>query len=69
MYLKTRLYAPGQQPWSGEVPDGATLGDVIEAAGVDTDTLVLSQNGHRAEADDPVKPDSLVMLSPRAQHG
>lgn len=67
--MRTKLLQPGAPAWTGQVPDGATLSDVVEAAGATVGDRALSQNGKRASANDPVKPDALVMLSPKAAHG
>ncbi|HYF28966.1 MAG TPA: hypothetical protein VEA36_01210 [Candidatus Paceibacterota bacterium] len=69
MYLRTRLVQVGEPAWTGEFHEGATLGDVVEAAGATVGDRALSQNGRRASASDPVQPDSMVMLGPNARHG
>lgn len=69
MYLNAKLAQPGAPMWAGQVPEGATLGDVVEAAGATVGGRALSQDGRRASADDPLKPGAMVMLSPKAEHG
>jgi hypothetical protein len=69
MYLKTKLLQPGLPPTDVQVPQGATLADVIEKAGATLAEGVLTQNGRRARPSDPVEPGATVMRMPRAEHG
>jgi hypothetical protein len=50
------------------VKEGATLNDVLAAAGSVQGDRVLSQNGHPATGDAIAKPDAMVLLMPKAKH-
>ncbi len=64
-----RLLDMGEGARALSVKEGATLNDVLAAAGaLPRQDLVLSQNGRPATGDDLVKDQAMVMRMPRALH-